>query len=702
MPGTFTYQWKRYAANGTTFEANIGANSSTYTLTASEEGKKVLVEVSFTDNGGTSEGPLVSAAYPASGTVVAAPLVNNPPTASNGTVTTNEDTVHTFAAANFSYSDTDGDALASVKITGLPAAGKGTLTLDGTAIASTALPKTVTATELTANKLKYSPPANENGMSYASYAFKVNDGTADSAEYTMTINVTAVNDPATGAPTISGTAQVGQTLTASIADIADLDGLPGTFTYQWKRYAANGTTFEANIGANSSTYTLTASEEGKKVLVEVSFTDNGGNSEGPLISALYPSTQSQTVDANNPPTAADGTVTTVEDTVHTFAAANFSYSDTDNDPLVSVKITGLPADGTLTLNGTAIASADLPQTVTAAELTGGGLKYAPPANANGTAYASFAFKVNDGTDDSAAAEYIMTINVTAVNDPATGAPTISGTAQVGQPLTASIADIADPDGLPGTFTYQWKRYAANGTTFEANIGANSSTYTLTASEEGKKVLVEVSFTDNGGTSEGPLVSAAYPASGTVVAAPLVNNPPTAADGTVTTNEDTEHTFAAANFSYSDTDNDPLVSVKITGLPAAGKGTLSLNGTAIASTALPQTVTATELTANKLKYSPPANANGTAYASFTFKVNDGTADSAEYTMTINVTAERPGDGCADVSGTAQVGQTLPAATADIAERRARHVHLSVEAVRRQRDHLRGEHRRELEHVHADRE
>ena len=262
------------------------------------------------------------------------------PTAADGTVTTNEDTEHTFAAANFNYATGNTDPLASVKITGLPATGKGTLSLNGTAIASTALPQTVTATELTANKLKYSPPANENGMSYASFTFKVNDGTADSADYTMTINVTAVNDPATGAPTISGTAQVGQTLTASIADIADLDGLPGTFTYQWKRYAANGTTFEANIGANSSTYTLTASEEGKKVLVEVSFTDNGGNSEGPLISALYPSTQSQTVDANNPPTAADGTVTTVEDTVHTFAAANFSYSDTDNDPLVSVKITG--------------------------------------------------------------------------------------------------------------------------------------------------------------------------------------------------------------------------------------------------------------------------------------------------------------------------------------------------------------------------
>ena len=211
------------------------------------------------------------------------------PTAADGTVTTNEDTVHTFAAASFSYSDTDGDALASVKITGLPAAGKGTLALDGTVIASTALPVTVTAAELTENKLKYAPPANANGTGYASFRFRVNDGASDSdLDYTMTINVTAVNDPATGTPTINGTALVGQTLTASIADIADADGLPGTFTYQWKRYAANGTTFEANIGANSSTYTLTASEEGKKVKIEVSFTDNGSTNEGPLSSGAYP------------------------------------------------------------------------------------------------------------------------------------------------------------------------------------------------------------------------------------------------------------------------------------------------------------------------------------------------------------------------------------------------------------------------------
>ena len=42
------------------------------------------------------------------------------------------------------------------------------------------------------------------------------------------------NTPPTGAPTISGTAQVGETLTAGITGIADADGLSGeTFAYQW-------------------------------------------------------------------------------------------------------------------------------------------------------------------------------------------------------------------------------------------------------------------------------------------------------------------------------------------------------------------------------------------------------------------------------------------------------------------------------------
>ena len=560
VPNSFTYQWKRYAANGTTFESNIGEDARTYTLTESEEGKKVKVDVRFRDNGGSPEGPLLSAAYPAglSQTVGARPLVNTLPTAANGTVTTNEDTDYTFSAAEFSYADDDGDALSSVKITGLPTAG--TLKLDGTPIASGVLPKTVAAADLAAGKLTYTPPPNANKTAYASFTFKVNDGTVDSAQYTMTIDVTPVNDAAT---------------------------------------------------------------------------------------------------------AANGTVTTNEDTDYTFSAAEFSYADDDGDALSSVKITGLPTAGTLKLDGTPIASGVLPKTVAAADLAAGKLTYTPPPNANKTAYASFTFKVNDGTVDSA--QYTMTIDVTAVNDAATGAPTISGTAEVGQTLTASTAAISDVDGVPNSFTYQWKRYAANGTTFESNIGEDARTYTLTESEEGKKVKVDVRFRDNGGSPEGPLLSAAYPAglSQTVGARPLVNTLPTAANGTVTTNEDTDYTFSAAEFSYADDDGDALSSVKITGLPTAG--TLKLDGTPIASGVLPKTVAAADLAAGKLTYTPPPNANKTAYASFTFKVNDGTADSTQYTMTIDVTpVNDAATGAPTISGTAYVGETLTASAAGITD------------------------------------
>ncbi len=215
----------------------------------------------------------------------------NRPTASNGTVTTNEDTDHAFSASHFAFSDADaGDTLAAVKITGLTAAGRGRLTLDGTTITSANLPKTITKAKLDDGKLIYSPPANANGTSYANFKFKVNDGTQDSAsQYTITINVSPVNDPATGRPTILGRPHIRETLTALTGGITDPDGMPGRLTYKWKRFAADGTTFEANIGTNSRTYTLTDSELGKKVRVEVSFTDNTLSSEGPLVSNIFPS-----------------------------------------------------------------------------------------------------------------------------------------------------------------------------------------------------------------------------------------------------------------------------------------------------------------------------------------------------------------------------------------------------------------------------
>ena len=84
----------------------------------------------------------------------------------------------------------------------------------------------------------------------------------------------SANNPATGAPAISGTAQVKQMLTADVSGIADADGLDDvSYTYQWLADNVNIS------GATGASYQLTDSEKGKAVKVRVSFTDDAGNQE---------------------------------------------------------------------------------------------------------------------------------------------------------------------------------------------------------------------------------------------------------------------------------------------------------------------------------------------------------------------------------------------------------------------------------------
>ena len=87
------------------------------------------------------------------------------------------------------------------------------------------------------------------------------------------------NSAPTGQPTISGTPQVGQTLTAVTTNIRDADGLTGaSFSYQWIRVDTDGSESEIS-GAVSSTYRLTGDDEGKRLKVRVSFNDDNSNPE---------------------------------------------------------------------------------------------------------------------------------------------------------------------------------------------------------------------------------------------------------------------------------------------------------------------------------------------------------------------------------------------------------------------------------------
>ena len=84
----------------------------------------------------------------------------------------------------------------------------------------------------------------------------------------------APNRKATGKPAIGGTPQVEQTLTADTSLITDEDGLTNvSYRYQW---IAGGSDID---GATSSTYALTASEQGQTIQVKVTFTDDRDNAE---------------------------------------------------------------------------------------------------------------------------------------------------------------------------------------------------------------------------------------------------------------------------------------------------------------------------------------------------------------------------------------------------------------------------------------
>ena len=99
------------------------------------------------------------------------------------------------------------------------------------------------------------------------------------------------------------------------------------------------------------------------------------------------------------------------------------------------------------------------------------------------------------------------------NANATGAPDITGPAQVGGTLKAQMGDIADPDGLPsGTFpagySFQWiavMKLTFNDAEFEIP-GATSRTYTPDAADLGHTLKVRVFFID--GDSMGEVLTSA--------------------------------------------------------------------------------------------------------------------------------------------------------------------------------------------------
>ena len=112
----------------------------------------------------------------------------------------------------------------------------------------------------------------------ARVSFLDDRGTTETLRSEIQLIPAPPDNAATGSPVITGTAQVGETLTADTDDIQDTDGIvTSTLIYQW--FANDGTENTANESATSSTYTLVTDDEGKTITVQVAFSDEFGYTE---------------------------------------------------------------------------------------------------------------------------------------------------------------------------------------------------------------------------------------------------------------------------------------------------------------------------------------------------------------------------------------------------------------------------------------
>ena len=389
----------------------------------------------------------------------------------------------------------------------------------------------------------------------------------------------AENTPATGLLTISGKAQVGETLTADTSGVADHNGLENAnFSYQW---LADDTAID---GATGREYTLAEADKGKGIKVRVSFTDDGGNEETltsaptapvwgdgppgaphnltatagnkevtlswdpPTDNGNAPATRyriewrvdGKDYDKNHWGTARSTTHTTNDQATLANGVKYFFLVKAENDDgnsygpygPASEEVSATPTSGSavdlgmVRLDWQDIEDAgryvvqyyhvedgewlDLPAEGVDIAFHGSS---AVVSNLHGLSWLRVGAASCDGASEWSQIEQLFGTNASdwegvpvpdvaegdeiepcdedpdTPNSPATGAPTIGGTAQVGETLTANTSGIADADGLTNvSFTYHW-------IADDADInGATGSTYTLTDSDEGKAAKVRVSFT----------------------------------------------------------------------------------------------------------------------------------------------------------------------------------------------------------------
>ena len=243
------------------------------------------------------------------------------------------------------------------------------------------------------------------------------------------------NSPATGAPTITGTAQVGETLSADTSGISDSDGLINvSYSYQWVSNDGkhrHGHPGRHGFHLHPDRRRRRQDHRGAGVLhrrrQQQRNLDQRCDGDGGRQTQLSRATGAPTI----------GGTPQVDQTL---TADTSGITDADGLTNVSYSYQWIRSD-----NGTdADIGGQTASTYTLADSDEGK-----------------AIKVKVSFTDDANNEETLTSAATGVvaakpNSPATGAPTIDGTAQVGETLTALTNGITDENGLDDvSYSYQW-------------------------------------------------------------------------------------------------------------------------------------------------------------------------------------------------------------------------------------------------------
>jgi VCBS repeat-containing protein len=425
---------------------------------------------------------------------------------------------------------------------------------------------------------RYTPAANYVGTD--SFTYQATEGGLLSAETTVTITITPVNDlPVAVADSVS-TAEDTQLVTAAMAlttNDSDLETADADLVASLVTGAAHGTVVVAADG--SFTYMPAPDYAGGDSFTYRVTDADGGQSD--------PATVSLTVTpVNDAPVAVADVRSTNEDVVLSGASVLGNDVDVDAGTTLQAVLDTPPARGTLVLNAN------------------GTFTYTPLLNDNGSV--TLEYHATDGT--SASGSVSVTITIVPVNDPPVAVADGGTTAEdallsvVAPGLKANDTDV---ESTTTSLTASLWTQAGHGA---AVVNANGSwSYTPAANYNGPDSFTYRVFDGTAFSSPGTVTITVTP----------VNDPPVADADSYAPKEDQALVVPAGSgvlVGDLDVDSAALTAILVTG---PSRGTLSL------------------LASGAFTYTPAANANGPD--SFTYRASDGALQSSVATVSLNVTA-----------------------------------------------------------------